>query len=127
MERLSGQGSRRMSNFAGGDKMPNKGIFLNPNTALPASHCQRMIMKTTLRTCIASLACALALSAFGPDPTPSPVATATFMPTAGATAAAVTAASPSATADDLESRIERKVKKGLHISIGDDERDHGRK
>ena len=31
-------------------------------------------MKTTLRTCISSIACALALSAFGQDPTPSPTA-----------------------------------------------------
>ena len=83
-------------------------------------------MKTTLKTCISSLACALALSAFGQDPTPSPVATPTTTPITAATAAAVIAPSPSATADDLESRIERKVKKGLQISIGDDDR-HDRK
>jgi hypothetical protein len=83
-------------------------------------------MKTTLKTCISSLACALALSAFGQDPTASPVATATVTPISGG-AAAVIAPSPTASAqEDLESRIERKVKKGLHISIGDDEADRAR-
>ncbi len=37
------------------------------------------------------------------------------------------APSPTASAqEDLESRIERKVKKGLHISIGDDDHDRAR-
>ena len=84
-------------------------------------------MKTTLRTCISSIACALALSAFGQDLTPSPAATTSTTPTSAPVAPAVATASPSASADDLESRIDRKVKKGLHISIGDDERDHDRK
>ena len=85
-----------------------------------------MIMKTTLRTCILAVACALAWSAFGQDPTPSPHATASVAPTSGG-AAAVLAPSPTASVqEDLESRIERKVKKGLHISIGDDDGDHAR-
>lgn len=104
---------------------PRDSIFLNPNGALPASHCKRMIMKTTLRTCISSLACAIALSAFGQDPTPSPTAPAAVTPTSGA--AVVVTPSPTVSAqEDLESRIERKVKKGLQISIGDDDRDRVR-
>lgn len=84
-------------------------------------------MKTTLRTCISSLACAFALSAFGQDPTASPAATASVTPTSAAIAPAGATASPAASAgDDLESRIERKVKKGLHISIGDDHHERDR-
>jgi Domain of unknown function (DUF6249) len=82
-----------------------------------------MIMKTTLLTCISSLA--LAVSVFGQDPTISPAATASVAPIAAAAPPTATA-SPSKKDDDLESRIERKVKKGLHISIGDDDQDRDR-
>jgi len=85
-----------------------------------------MIMKTTLVTCISSVA--LALSLFGQDPTPSPTATFGTTPATAFSPAAVLAASPSPRLeDDLERRIEEKVKKGLHISIGGDrDRDRNR-
>ncbi|MGZ4986338.1 MAG: hypothetical protein ACXV8A_09620, partial [Chthoniobacterales bacterium] len=69
-----------------------------------------MKMKTALVTCISSLA--LALMALGQDQTPSPAAS-------SPTASLAPAATASATAkDDLESRIEGKMKKkGLSITI----------
>ena len=87
-------------------------------------------MKTTLLTSLCSLALALAAlgqtSTNSPKPgTPSsPVAT----PAALVSPAAAVAPSPSVAmspkdADDLESRIEKKVKKGLHITFGDDDED----
>lgn len=82
-----------------------------------------MIMKTKFVTCISAAACALALSAFGQDPT---APTAATSPAVAPTA--VTASPSPRLEDDLESRIDRKVKKGLHISIGNDrhERDRDR-
>jgi hypothetical protein len=89
-----------------------------------------MKMKITVLTCLLSVV--LAWSAFGQDPSatpaPSPTATASVAPTPLATATAK---------DDLESRIEAKVKRGLHIDIspsrhevrtsrhGDDDDDFG--
>jgi len=82
-----------------------------------------MIMKTTLVTGISTVACALAFSAVGQDPTPSPTASAAA-PASGSVI--VVTPSPSVQ-EDLESRIERKVRKGLHISVGnDDDRDQDR-
>src|SRR5450755_4719588 len=100
--------------------------YLNPNRPLPASHCQRMKMKTALLICISTLA--LCLCAFGQDPTASPSATSSaFTVTTSIAPTAV----PSPTAkDDLESRIDRKVKKGLSITFGDHDdrdRDHDKK
>jgi len=89
-------------------------------------------MKTTLVTFLSSLA--LAFGALGQSPTISPAGS----PVLATPSTPVAAASASATvapkdADDLESRIEKKVKKGLHITIGDDDesrehnkRDHNR-
>lgn len=78
-------------------------------------------MKSTLVTCLCSLA--LALSAFSQSPTPALEAAAS--PAAPApTATAATTPAASATPDDesdLERRIERKVKRGLSITIGDDD------
>ncbi|MGZ4966042.1 MAG: DUF6249 domain-containing protein [Chthoniobacterales bacterium] len=73
-------------------------------------------MKTALVICISSLA--LALMALGQDQTPSPAAS-------SPTASLAPAATASATAkDDLESRIEGKMKKkGLSITIGDHDKD----
>lgn len=91
-------------------------------------------MKTTLITCLCSAA--LALAAFGQPPagTPEPTTTTAIITTTPA-APAVPAASavpaapavPSATAarddnNDLESRIEKKVKKGLNINFGDNDK-----
>lgn len=85
-------------------------------------------MKTTLVTCLCSLA--LAAIAFAQDPAASTPAT-TATPAAVATAPAATAAptlTPSPTVrastksrddDDLADEIERKVNKGLQITIGD--------
>ncbi|MDQ6939807.1 MAG: DUF6249 domain-containing protein [Verrucomicrobiota bacterium] len=82
-----------------------------------------MKMKTALVTCFASIA--LALLAFGQDPTPSPAATSSaFTVTTSIAPTAVPSASPIASAgDDLESRIDKKVKKGLSITFGDDDKD----
>ncbi|MGZ5023673.1 MAG: DUF6249 domain-containing protein [Chthoniobacterales bacterium] len=73
-------------------------------------------MKTALVICISSLA--LALMALGQDQTPSPAAS-------SPTASLAPAATASATGkDDLESRIEGKMKKkGLSITIGDHDKD----
>ncbi len=80
-------------------------------------------MKTALLTCFASIA--LALLAFGQDPTPSPAATSSaFTVTTSIAPTAVPSATPSASAkDDLESRIDKKVKKGLSITFGDNDID----
>ena len=88
-------------------------------------------MKTTLVTCLSSVA--LALSLYGQTPTVSPdvsaSASATIAPSAPSTPTAPTiapAATPS-TDEDLESRIERKAKRGLNITIGDDDRKRDRR
>ncbi|MGZ5503260.1 MAG: DUF6249 domain-containing protein [Chthoniobacterales bacterium] len=73
-------------------------------------------MKTALVICISSLA--LALMALGQDQTPSPAAS---LPTASLAPAATASATAK---DDLESRIEGKMKKkGLSITIGDHDKD----
>ena len=101
-------------------------------------------MKTTLLTSLS--AAFLAFSALGQTASipPSPVAPTLATPAAStnlppapppvvapvapppAIAHVPTAAptvQPTATVNDLQSRIERKVKKGVHISIGDDDED----
>ncbi len=87
-------------------------------------------MKTTFVTCLSSVA--LLLSAFGQDPTVSPTApTATPAPTASvATTLAPTASpvapvvSPTASKkEDLERRINDKVKRHFNVSIGNHGRD----
>lgn len=84
-------------------------------------------MKTNVLTCLSILACALAGSAFGQDPAISPAPSATVAPIAGATASNTPAAAVSAkSGTDLEDRIDRKVQKGLHITIGDDDRHRDR-
>ena len=82
-------------------------------------------MKTLLQNCILAAACALALSAAGQSPTP------TLAPPASPASAAVASVTPATSAspeenDDLENRIERKVRRGLHISIGDDHKERDR-
>lgn len=85
-------------------------------------------MKTTLVTCLCSAALALAAFAQPPAGTPEPTTTTTIITTTpGAQAAPAAQAAPSATLardddSDLESRIEKKVKKGLNITFGDDDR-----
>lgn len=93
-------------------------------------------MKIRLLTCIASLV--LAMGATGQTPTPasaeeqsSPTATVSPTPVVtispGATLAPATTVSPahSATSDDLQKRIEKKVRKHLNVSVDDDAIDHG--
>ena len=85
-------------------------------------------MKTTLITCLCSAALALTAFAQPPAGTPEPTTTTTIITTTpGAPAAPAVSASPTATStraddNDLESRIEKKVKKGLNITFGDDDR-----
>ena len=85
-------------------------------------------MKTTLLTCVSSFALAFSVLAQTPDLTPdvsasvAPLEATPTPPVPAATPrppAAAGATSPSD--DDLESRIERKVKRGLNISFGDDD------
>lgn len=87
-----------------------------------------MIMKSSFVICLSSVA--LLLSAFGQDPTISPAApvppTAPIATTPSAVATPSTplpspAVSPTASkTEDLEHRINRKVKRHLNINIGDD-------
>lgn len=82
-------------------------------------------MKTTVLTCFASVA--VAWSAFGQDPTATPAATASASATTPAATATVTATASDK--DDLQSRIERKVKRGLHVTVdadGDSDSDRNR-
>jgi len=94
------------------------------------------IMKIRLLTCIASFV--LAMGATGQTPTPasaeeqsSPTATVSPTPVVtispGATLAPATTVSPahSATSDDLQKRIEKKVRKHLNVSVDEDAIDHG--
>jgi hypothetical protein len=92
-------------------------------------------MKTTLVTCLSSLALACSLfaqtPALSPDVTAS--ASASVAPTAPPVAAPAAAGAPAAAAsatpaleDDLESRIERKAKRGLNITFGDDDKKNRR-
>jgi Domain of unknown function (DUF6249) len=79
-------------------------------------------MKTTLLTLLSSAA--LAVSAFGQTPTISPTDASPGAASAAPSVSAGASMSPSVSQkkdDDLESRIEKKVKKGLHITFGDDE------
>lgn len=83
-----------------------------------------MKKKITLATGVASIV--LVWSAFGQDPSVAPTAptapvapslAASVTPTATATSTATASASPK---DDLEARIDRKVKHGVSISVGPD-------
>ena len=87
-------------------------------------------MKTTLVTCLSSLALACSLfaqtPALSPDVTAS--ASASIAPTAVPAATApvpagvpAVASSPS-NGEDLEARIERKAKRGVNITFGDDDK-----
>src|SRR4030095_5306345 len=89
------------------------------------------IMKIRLLTCIASFV--LATAAIAQSPTPasaeeqsSPTATVSPTPmvtvSPGATVAPATTVSParSTTSDDLQKRIEKKVRKHLNVSVDDD-------
>ena len=85
-------------------------------------------MKTTLVTCLSSLALACSLFAQTPalSPDVSASASASIAPAAPAATAAATAASPAvgmspSTGEDLEARIERKAKRGVSITFGDDD------
>ncbi len=90
-------------------------------------------MKTTLVTSLCALALALDRARANPTIPPDPAAPALATPSAATVpnpprACRQLRPSPSATvspkdADDLQSRIERKVKKGVHITFGDDEED----
>lgn len=88
-----------------------------------------MIMKTKLATCLFSFA--LALTALAQDPTATPASPALTSP-AATPAPAAPAIAPSPTAardadeDSLEKRIQRRVSKGLNITIGDDEKERDR-
>ncbi|HEX8280342.1 MAG TPA: DUF6249 domain-containing protein, partial [Chthoniobacterales bacterium] len=78
-----------------------------------------MITKISLLTCLASAA--LAMSAFGQDPTASPTAP----PLEAASPSPAAAAAPSTRPEsDLERRIQEKVKRHLSVTFGDD---HDRK
>lgn len=90
-------------------------------------------MKTTLITCLCSAALAFTAFAQPPAGTPEPTTTTTIItttpgaPIAPAAPAATAATSPRSDDNDLESRIEKKVKRGLNISFGDEDRaSHGR-
>ena len=82
-------------------------------------------MKTTLLTLLCSLA--LALTVLGQTPTATASAAATPpAPAAISSPAATIVPSPTVAvspkdADDLEKRIEKKVKKGVHITFGQDD------
>ena len=82
-------------------------------------------MKTTLFTLLCSVA--LALTALGQTPTATASAAATPpAPAAVSSPAATIVPSPTVAvspkdADDLEKRIEKKVKKGVHITFGQDD------
>lgn len=83
-------------------------------------------MKTLFRR-FALVACSsLALSAFAQE-SPAPAVAPSPAATVATSVIATPVPSVSPEKDDLESRIDRKVKKGLHISIGDDEADRERR
>jgi hypothetical protein len=88
-------------------------------------------MKIRLLACIASLGLAMGATAQTPTPASaeeqsSPTATVSLAPVGtvspGATIAPATAVSPArtTTSDDLQSRIEKKVRKHLNVSANDD-------
>lgn len=80
-------------------------------------------MKTILTTCLCSAALAFTALAQSPAETPDPAATtSTSGTTTPATSAAPAGTVARADEGDLESRIEKKVKHGLNISFGDEDR-----
>lgn len=92
-----------------------------------------IIMKIRLLSCIASLVLAMGATAQTPTPAApeesSPTATVSPIPmvtvSPGATVAPASAVSPArGTSDDLQSRIEKKVRKHLKVSADDDAIDH---
>ena len=91
--------------------------YLNPKPPSAASQLKRMNMKTKLLFCFPALICAFAWPSFGQTPTPAP------LPVAPVGSIAPAASASPRSEDDLESRIDRKVKKGLHIGVGDRETD----
>lgn len=110
--------------------------LLNPKRLPAASHYKAPIMKTTLVTCLCSAFLALGAFAQAPAASPEPTAAIPPPPPAAPTAPAASASmSPAAAArsddNDLESRIDKKVKKGVTINLGNDDnkhhhnRDHG--
>ncbi len=130
------QGARLYYSGGAGAKDAERREFLNPKGPRAASHLQTNNMKQTLVTSFCALA--LALTALGQIPSipPDPAAPALATPSAAtvpnpaaiAPAPVAPAPVPSATvsakdADDLQSRIERKVKKGVHITFGEDDED----
>src|SRR6266508_4007134 len=100
------------------------------------------IMKIRLLTCIASFALAMGATAqtptpasaaeqSSPTPTVSPASTTMVSPTPmatvspGATLAPAATLSPAGgTSDDLQSRIEKKIRKHLNVSANDDAARH---
>jgi Domain of unknown function (DUF6249) len=94
-----------------------------------------IIMKIRLLACLASLMLAIGATAQTPTPASaedqsSPTATVSPTPmvavSPGATLAPVTTVSParSTTSDELQKRIEKKVRKHLNVSVDDDAVDH---
>jgi hypothetical protein len=102
------------------------------------------IMKIRLLTCLASFVLAMSATAQTPTPTSaaeqssptatvSPTSTAVVSPSPMMTVSPGTALAPgttvsparSTTSDDLQKRIEKKVRKHLNVSVDDDAIDHG--
>jgi hypothetical protein len=94
-----------------------------------------IIMKIRLLACLASLMLAIGATAQTPTPASaedqsSPTASVSATPmvavSPGATLAPVTTVSParSTTSDELQKRIEKKVRKHLNVSVDDDAVDH---
>ncbi|MBA3881399.1 MAG: hypothetical protein H0X73_01530 [Chthoniobacterales bacterium] len=88
-------------------------------------------MKTTLLSCLCSAALAVTLFAQDPAATPPDVSPANpdmqilaspVAPAAPAAAPAPPSVPPSTSAGDLESRINKKAKRGVNITFGDDEK-----
>src|SRR4030095_14020377 len=109
----------------------------------PGSHLIRkgIIMKIRLLACIALFLLAMAATAqtptaaspqeeSSPTATASPTSTTMLSPTPlatvspGAALAPATTSPPGSTSDDLQSRIEKKVRKHLNVSVDDDAVDH---
>src|SRR6266404_8479824 len=76
-------------------------LFLNPKPASAASQSQRTLMKTTILTCLGSIA--LALTAFGQTPTPAPSPSVSATAVASASAGASISPAASATPEDEDS------------------------
>lgn len=93
-------------------------------------------MKTTLLSCLCSAVLAVTLFAQDPGATPPDVSPANpdlqilaspVAPAAPAAAPAPPSVPPSTSAGDLESRINKKAKRGVNITFGDDEKPDGEK